>query len=1022
MLTSGEILNEYAKCVIDPKYAIGTYLSTFDKTQEGFVPFNLFIRQQYIVDCYQKYRFNIVTKPRQAGISTTTQAYSAIKCAFADSKNPETIIVIANKLNLAKKFTKGIKDYCSQLPRWVWGPDYYGTDEKEKKSIFIKDSQIEIELPNGSKIIAVATSTDALRGYTPTLLIFDEAAFIVNGAELYSAAITSLGCLTKDSLILTENGLIELDELVNEKDKLGFTDLEIPHMVCNKDGILTPATQTFVSEYGETYKLKTKLGIELEGSWKHPLLIKRGSEEIWVRMNELIVGDKPVINYNQNYFGVNSKFDFVFNKSNYNQKNINIPLNLSDNLDFCYLLGLFVAEGNFTSRGITITNVDEQISNFLINDIAKLGNGFKKEDDRHYTFHSTELVQWFEKFGLKKHNARDKEIPLAILKMPKEVIINFLQGMFDGDGMSTIKDIKYSSTSKKLIRTLQTLLLNFGIISHVKKEKQKTSKSSIIPNKDHVCVIYNLKIYSNHALKFYSEIGFRLNRKQKNYEYLIGKKLNSRFIDVSKETIIKILEKNGLTKSKFRFLERFFGSKYERLSYESLNRLMVEIPNDLDLLSLSEQIKNNDKYYVDEIIKITKGEDYTFDLHVPETNSFISNGIISHNTGGGAILISTPNGYDPLYYKTYEQSEKGDNDYNVIELKWYQDPRYNKDLQWLKADEIITEVEFTLDSFEEMVKKGYKPTSTWYRDMCKGMNNDKKKIAQELDVSFLGSGGNVIDDEYINMHDTQNVEKPKYIDDTYYDGNSGLVWIWNEPEAEHQYILAADVARGDGADFSCFQIIDFTTMEQVAEFQGKVPPDTFAEILNVYGTKYSAYLVVDNVGVGNTTVSKLVELKYPNLHYDSIKTENGKKVAGFNINGVRLQLISHLEIAVRTNTIKIKSKRVINEMKTFIYKNGRPDHMEGYHDDCLLSLGMALWILESSFKKLKKLEKQTKAILSAWQVGGSNKATDDTYNTGFVPKNQRNKTNTGKPNFNTQVAKNMQDPKGEYLWLFSGLK
>jgi hypothetical protein len=355
-------------------------------------------------------------------------------------------------------------------------------------------------------------------------------------------------------------------------------------------------------------------------------------------------------------------------------------------------------------------------------------------------------------------------------------------------------------------------------------------------------------------------------------------------------------------------------------------------------------------------------------------------------------------------------------------LKWYQDPRYNKDLQWLKADEIITEVEFTLDSFEEMVKKGYKPTSTWYRDMCKGMNNDKKKIAQELDVSFLGSGGNVIDDEYINMHDTQNVEKPKYIDDTYYDGNSGLVWIWNEPEAEHQYILAADVARGDGADFSCFQIIDFTTMEQVAEFQGKVPPDTFAEILNVYGTKYSAYLVVDNVGVGNTTVSKLVELKYPNLHYDSIKTENGKKVAGFNINGVRLQLISHLEIAVRTNTIKIKSKRVINEMKTFIYKNGRPDHMEGYHDDCLLSLGMGLWILESSFKKLKKLEKQTKAILSAWHVGGSNKATDDTYNTGFVPKNQRNKTNTGKPNFNTQVAKNMQDPKGEYLWLFSGLK
>jgi DNA gyrase subunit A len=124
---------------------------------------------------------------------------------------------------------------------------------------------------------------------------------------------------------------------------------------------------------------------------------------------------------------------------------------------------------------------------------------------------------------LKKHNAKDKEIPLAILKMSREVIINFLQGMFDGDGMSTIKDIKYSSTSKKLIKTLQTLLLNFGIVSHIKKEVQKTSVSSIIPNKEHICIIYNLKIYSDYATKFYNEIGFRLDRKQKNSANLLNK-------------------------------------------------------------------------------------------------------------------------------------------------------------------------------------------------------------------------------------------------------------------------------------------------------------------------------------------------------------------------------------------------------------------------------------------------------------------------------------------------------------------
>lgn len=581
MLTKEEIFREYAKCITSPIYAIETFLETFDKTQEGFVPFKLFLRQKEIIHAYEKNRFNLVTKPRQAGISTTTQAYMAIKAAFADPSNPETILVIANKLTLAKKFAKGIKDYVAQIPRWVWGDEYYGTKEKEDKTIFIKDSQIEIELPNGSKIIAVATSTDALRGYTPTFLIFDEAAFIDNGAELYSAAITSLG------------------------------------------------------------------------------------------------------------------------------------------------------------------------------------------------------------------------------------------------------------------------------------------------------------------------------------------------------------------------------------------------------------------------------------------------------TGGKATLISTPNGYDQLYYKTYEQSLQGLNDYNIIELKWYQDPRYNKDLSWKKGEEEIKELEFTLESFEKMIKAGYKPTSSWYVDMCKGMNNDKKQIAQELDVSFLGSGGNVIDDEYIEYHDKNNVTEPKFIDRSYFDGNSGLVWVWDEPMEGHQYIMAADVARGDGSDFSTFQIVDFTTMEQVAEYQGKVPPDLFAEILEKYGLHYNAYLIIDNIGVGNTTVSKMVELKYPHLHYEE---KGSNRVAGFNINGVRLNLISHLEISVRTNTIKIKSKRVINEMKTFIFKNGKPDHMEGYHDDCLMSLGMCLWLLETSFKMLQKMEKQTKAMLNSW-VGGGTKTplqTELERGSGFVPKDNKGKASLPKPKFSPIVSKNMQDPTGQFLWLFSG--
>ena len=207
MLTTTEIFKEYAKCLKSPIYAIETYLETFDKTQEGFVQFKLFPRQKEIIHAYDRHRFNLVTKPRQAGVSTTTAGYMSIKVGFADSENPEAVLIIANKQELAFEFLAKIKDFLSQLPRWVWGAEYYGNAKNEAKSIFLTDSKKEIKLPNGSRVKAVATSKDALRGFTPTYLVMDEAAYIDNGSEVFGAALTALGTGGKATLISTPRGM-----------------------------------------------------------------------------------------------------------------------------------------------------------------------------------------------------------------------------------------------------------------------------------------------------------------------------------------------------------------------------------------------------------------------------------------------------------------------------------------------------------------------------------------------------------------------------------------------------------------------------------------------------------------------------------------------------------------------------------------------------------------------------------------------------------------------------------------------
>jgi hypothetical protein len=131
-------------------------------------------------------------------------------------------------------------------------------------------------------------------------------------------------------------------------------------------------------------------------------------------------------------------------------------------------------------------------------------------------------------------------------------------------------------------------------------------------------------------------------------------------------------------------------------------------------------------------------------------------------------------------------------------------------------------------------------------------------------------------------------------------------------------------------------------------------------------------------------------------------------------------MIANLERVLREDVVKIRSRRLVSEMKTFIYKNGRPDHMEGYHDDLLMAIGMALWVLEYSFKNLEKANAQNKAILNSWSTGTN--SDKGTYDGGFVSKNNKGTKTSVRPKFNSSTSKNMQDPNGDYMWLFSGTK
>lgn len=391
--------------------------------------------------------------------------------------------------------------------------------------------------------------------------------------------------------------------------------------------------------------------------------------------------------------------------------------------------------------------------------------------------------------------------------------------------------------------------------------------------------------------------------------------------------------------------------------------------------------------------------------------AFIENGkdvyaqaVATTSTGGKTIMISTPCGMDELYYETYHNALVGRNDFHVIELRWYQDPRYNQFLKWQKFGDkgnIISEVaDVTLNDkgdiaydperWKTLERDGYKPTSPWYVGMCNAFNNDPIKIAQELDVSFIGSSDNVVDGQTIEMQRTFNNREP---DPTLKDPALKETWIWKPPIPGHTYIMSIDNSKGDSDDATALEIIDIDgidddgqpCLEQVLEYNGKIYGDAMGDIADNYGRMYNnAFCVVEDIGgYGSATILRLLALDYPNMYYDdadlrtytithrTVSTNKGDRMPGYKNGNNRFQMLNNFANLVRTNQFKIRSSRVCAELQTWIWKNGRQDHMDGKHDDTITCLAMGLFVMQFSMGRSLQNKAKDETMMKAFIMANS---------------------------------------------------
>ena len=306
------------------------------------------------------------------------------------------------------------------------------------------------------------------------------------------------------------------------------------------------------------------------------------------------------------------------------------------------------------------------------------------------------------------------------------------------------------------------------------------------------------------------------------------------------------------------------------------------------------------------------------------------------STGGRCIALSTPNGVGNWFHKTCTDAESGTNNFKLTTLPW--DVHPDRDPGW----------------FQKETK-----------------NMSKRQIAQELECNFNTSGETVIDGGDIEWL-LGMAKEPKYR--TGFDRN---FWLWEEYDSTSNYLMVADVARGDGEDYSTFHILELETLSVIGEYQGKPNPDMFAAMLNQTAREFgNCMLVVENNNIGYTVLDKLIEYQYPNLYY-SIKSTHeyidqhqaemvNSSVPGFSTSmKTRPLIIAKLEEFIRNKLIKIYSNRSINEMRTFIWKNGKPQAMRGYNDDLVLALAIACWVRDTALQNNARSLNYQKAFASS---------------------------------------------------------
>ncbi|HEX3052657.1 MAG TPA: LAGLIDADG family homing endonuclease, partial [Aggregatilineaceae bacterium] len=442
-------------------------------------------------------------------------------------------------------------------------------------------------------------------------------------------------CVTADTLVLTSQGLVPIDEL----SEMRLPDQFEPKVL----DVVSPvgSEQTDAFYYGgfrETRRIMLSYGYEIEGTPNHRIQVLMPNGQIqFVRLEDLKLGDTAVLYAGQQVFGPGNRPlpEYTDEWRTY-AKRIHFPERMS--VDLAYVLGCISSEGSISRNGVAVCNGDYDLLErlgMLFKSLFGLASQIYRDKRRESVFslqvNSRPLRDWLLNNLKMKSGARNKIIPSCILGGSRQEIVAFLRGLFLDSYM--IKDGRMFGiglASQKLIRQLQVLLLNFGVFSRVVQTTEHAWVLTVAGEalEQLAAFVEFDEVWKNERIAWRHE-----GRQQHlfNFATLMPQPLSH-----------ALREMQGASTHSLRSL---YGEENQAYQRARVNLLQGHRIDRQTATAVYQHFQDTSTVYADtffacdavgqlyvEVEAIETGYAEVFDLSVPGSHSFIANGLGNHNT------------------------------------------------------------------------------------------------------------------------------------------------------------------------------------------------------------------------------------------------------------------------------------------------------------------------------------------------------------------------------------------------------